>query len=70
MVRYCKHMSRCADRIAASFAEYGSLLAMTILMKRRQLIRIIWIIISLIVGLSFILLPFLYGGGFTPSYGY
>ena len=33
-------------------------------MKRKQLIHLIWIIISVVVAISFIFLPFLAGGGF------
>ena len=35
-------------------------------MKRKTIIKIVWIIITLIVGFSFIILPFLY----SSSYGY
>ncbi|MDP6571348.1 MAG: hypothetical protein QF747_00695 [Patescibacteria group bacterium] len=40
-------------------------------MKRKSKIRIIWIIISIIVAITFIALPFmhLFGGG-SSSYGY
>ncbi len=31
-------------------------------MKRKQIIKILWAIISLLVALSFIALPFFYGG--------
>lgn len=34
-------------------------------MKRKTIIKIIWTIITLIVGFSFVILPFLYRG-----YGY
>ena len=35
-------------------------------MKRKIIIKIIWTVITLIVGFSFIILPFLY----SSSYGY
>jgi len=34
-------------------------------MKRKTIIKIVWTIITLIVGTSFVILPFLYSG-----YGY